>query len=352
MQDVAADFQQGLDDVDIDDLLDRPPCMDDEKAVFVDPLTQCPQKPRGRKKGNGKKKANEPQPEPAAASKTSTRKPRGTKREAAEPGEQIEKPKTKRARGKSNNAEASAVGTGRPSAAACGFSTAGLTDAEVTERINATATSPAPSVAPKASKKRARNGKRTTAKGSSHVDQVDKVEPIDSNTVPSVEETEGPKPKRTRRKAKSSMSDPPSADGSTSMPSTAVADMAPPTGGEDMPAPASAFADMAPPTGDEDMPAPASAVADMAPPTGGEDMPVPAAAEPTAEVATPTGADELGEPATEASAREIARAERAARQSRKSSAYHKAAARAKKQGLSKEECKAAGKAVTWIHFIM
>lgn len=135
MQDVAADFQQRLDDVDIGDLLDRPPCMDDETAVFVDPLTQCPQKPRGRKKGNGKKKANEPQPEPAAASKTSTRKPRGTKREAAEPGEQIEKPKNKRARGKSNNAEASAVGTGRPSAAACGFSTAGLTDAEVMERI-------------------------------------------------------------------------------------------------------------------------------------------------------------------------------------------------------------------------
>ena len=124
------------------------------------------------------------------------------------------------------------------------------------------------------------------------------------------------------------------AAGSTSMPSTASA---PPADGDDMPPPA--VADMVPATGGEDMPPPGSAVADMAAP------------EAAAEVATPTGADELGEPATEARAREIARAERAARYSRKSSAYHKAAARAKKEGLSKEEIKAAGKAVTWIHIV-
>ena len=42
----------------------------------------------------------------------------------------------------------------------------------------------------------------------------------------------------------------------------------------------------------------------------------------------------------------LARAERQAKYSRKSAAYHRAALKAKKEGKTQEECKAAGKAVS------
>ena len=273
--------------------------MDGDGEAFVDPLTQCPQKPRGRKKGTAKAKAQPSKAEPAESTKS--KKPRGTKRQAAEQGEQVDK--------KSNTAEAST----RPSAAACGFSTEGMTDAEVQDKLNANA------MLAERKQTRKRKGRGKVA------NTGEEGEIIDHNNMPEVSEQQTKvetKTKGSRKKARKNKKDVTNTADTTSITSMASASAAAPAAEEPSTAP-------------------------------GVEVAVPEPlGETTEEVATPTGADEFGEPSAEAMAADIAKAEKAAKASRKSSAYHKAALKAKKEGKSPAECKAAGKAVSWIRFVM
>ena len=99
--------------------LHRPDCM--TKVEVVPATVQCPQKPRGRKKAK-KSEAGAPSSvdkEPEKETKTTVEQPERRKRKSR----------------KVAAVETVGSNTGRPSAAACGFSTEGMTDAQVADRL-------------------------------------------------------------------------------------------------------------------------------------------------------------------------------------------------------------------------
>ena len=115
--------------------LERPGCMDG--SSFVAPDTQCPQKPRGRKKS---KPADPATKTPAS--------------------ERPEKSKGKPATAKN------AIASSRPSAAACGFSTHHMTDEQVAERLEKERLPPTEHTEPEPAPTKG----RTTKKRPAHVE--------------------------------------------------------------------------------------------------------------------------------------------------------------------------------------
>ena len=99
--------------------------MEDNKFVPAD--TQCPQKPRGRKKA-----ANKTKPSSPADTASNLRDAKGENVVV-----QPEKKRTRKSKAKNtSNAEPESIpAMSRPSAAACGFTTEGLTDSEVMEKL-------------------------------------------------------------------------------------------------------------------------------------------------------------------------------------------------------------------------
>ena len=266
---------------------------------FIKPDSQCPKKPRGRKKKQ----------QQAAATDSKT-------------------PAT--------SASTSITSKGRPSAAACGFSTEGMTNEDIQKRLEEgkQESQAKPSrkrlrklmhedeeVDNKDAEKRmkteqaseaevpCKKTKKQKRRSKTEVEQTSNSSTLD---VPAPE-PEQPKRKRTkRRKTGSKVTKGDAADSIEPAETDTInaADNIEPAEGDTINA------------------------ADNIEPAEGDNT------------------DEIASDAAEASdqemtAAEIAKAEAKAKASRKSSAYHKARADAKKRGLTDEAAKKAGKAVTW-----
>ena len=294
-----------------------------KESDFVPAATQCPQKPRGRKKG--KKAALPPiasQPDmsnqPEKETTVKKRRTR-TKKDDNTTNQPEQETVTKTKGTKSKKADSTAVpdtsSFSRPSAAACGFSTEGMTDSQVKEKLNSM---PCPD--PEPTPKRRKGNGNGTRKGKIGLPKPCDNEAEETKEVPakvakktkipaSVEATvtRDAKPKakakataKNKRKPRSRKTASSNASSSGSSPSETM-----------------------------------TARADDA-----------AANDDNGEV---EGTPET--PPTGPTADEIRKAENKKRLSRKSSAYHKAALKAKKQGMTKEEIAAVGKAVSWIIYV-
>ena len=270
--------------------LDRPACLKD--SGFVHPDTQCPKKPKGRKKKASNKPEAANKPEPSASSRPSaaalgfsteglTDKEVETKRREALEETQVQAPKRRRGR-KAPEAE----------------------HIEVEVAPKRTIESEAASSSSKPSKAAKVDKPAATAKGSKR--QASKAPKEDANiNKDGPEDTSARKPKKTRnaRVKKSDFA----RDDNDVAPSTAEA-----SGGPSVEAP------VVPPMAAE------------VPNDCGEEQ----------------GGDQDGNGGENDEAAQAIAAKKA-KASRKSSAYHRAAAEAKRRGLSREEQKEAGKAVSW-----
>ena len=260
--------------------LQRPEGMMDNK--FVNPDAQCPKKPRGRKKKN--------------------HTPADTDHTAID--------------SKNTQAAESTAARSRPSAAACGFSTTHMTDAEVHERLDAMKKGQVS--AAKASSKRSRKHK-------AH-DQVEDSKPSKMADPPHAEATEPEqstsKPTK-RRKTKVSEAEVTSKKrrGKANVENAAAPEPEQPT---NKPTKRRNTRSKVAKTGTNGN---ASASGSSAP------------AETDANSTTAEAGSDVEASVSMAAAK--------AKASRKSSAYHKARYDAKKRGLSDEEQKEAGKAVSW-----
>lgn len=300
-----------------------------KESDFVPAATQCPQKPRGRKKG--KKAAlppiasqpdmsNQPEKE-TTAKKRRTR----TKKDDNTSNQPEQKTTTKTKGTKSTKADSTAVpdtsNFSRPSAAACGFSTEGMTDSQVKEKLNSMSC-PDPEPTPKRRKgngKGTRKGKRGLPKPSDNEAEEMKEVPAKvakKTKIPASVEATVTRDAKPKAKAKATAKN----KGKPRSRKTASRN---------------ASSSGSAPSGTMTARANHAAGANHA-----------AANDDNGEV---DGAPET--PPTGPTADEIRKAENKKRLSRKSSAYHKAALKAKKQGLTKEEIAAVGKAVSWIIYV-
>jgi len=278
--------------------LHRPDCM--TKVEVVPALVQCPQKPRGRKK----------------AQKSEPSKPSSVDKEPeTEPKTTVEQPERRKSKSR-KVAAVETVGSNRPSAAACGFSTEGMTDAQVAERLESQHAST--DIELSAPKKKQRKAKRSNKRQVETTDVIPSKAASSSNQElsPSKSDPQPAKRRRTRSKAAKVKSHAPGASTDASTGAAASAAMTTSAGenGQESIAEATHV-----PEPNGDVPADNEAIA------SNPAMETPAPADPQAE----------------------ARARTKAKQSRKSAAYHRAALAAKKLGATKEEISAAGKAVSW-----
>lgn len=253
------------------------------ESHFIPANTQCPQKPRGRKRTKPVQPEHTSEPATRAA-----RKPRGFKDQTSvEQPEQEAEPR----RGRANKRSiADAAETGRPSAAACGFSTVGLTDAHIQERLAANAGNPEPES--KRTKKQRRNA---GGPGDKEVEPKEgvpsKCSKVSRKKVGRGAEAPSVNEETTKRRRKAAQRTNAKVEENKSSASASASGRAP-----------------------------ANAETDR----------------------------HREPPQTEAVAKAAARAAAKAKASRKSAAYHKAAKEAKIQSKTKDEIAAAGKAVSWI----
>jgi hypothetical protein len=337
--------------------LGRPSCMNAD--AFIHPDTQCPKKQRGRKK----KQSN-------------TQTPSNTEPEVAKDQGHGEVEPRKRKGKTALPTGAQNSSSDRPSAAACGFSTEGMTDAEVRNKLQGLQKAieqDTCQVEPK--KRRGRKASATRATSSNPLAAASGAELDDKpkGNMPAESTVEVKvKRKRARKGDKPGDAQLPETDNETSTKVTKVAKV-------NKSADAAGSMD---PNPAKRKRAPRSSKAGNY--EGAVETPTTskkgrrnakktldgttAAAEHRTEVASTQDGTEHGAPNTTPSvedAVEVAsttatagmdeaeeaaasrRAEAKQKVSRKSSAYHKAVLQAKKDGKTKEEQKAAGKAATW-----
>ena len=274
----------------VKDGFNRPKCMKDNE--FIHPDTQCPKKPKGRKKKQAVSAAGDPKQKPEPKKCSRPRK-----------SDYMDQPQQHAA-------------SSRPSAAACGFSTLGMTDDQAHAKLaEVEAALPAETVGKAVPKKRkgkaaeeieATSSKPSkSAKCSKSADeaadackQPAKRKGADADTAETTS--------RKKRKARKTNTNPDTAE---------HAEDAETTHG----VPAVPTMPEAPHQDEDDQ----GGNGQDGNGQDGEDD------------------DDAGDEATQIAAAKKQKA------SRKSSAYHKAAAQAKREGKSREEQKAAGKAVTW-----
>lgn len=317
-QELAKELKNGL---------QRPGCMDE--CSFVQPDTQCPKKPRGRKK-KGTKTDTATVAEPTEV--------KGQTTTSAEHDEV--KPRKRRGKTASSTEEQLPTSS-RPSAAACGFSTVGMSDGEVDKKIRE-ARIQENEVEPK----------KPRGKKACGTEQQQQQQPgsASSNQVSNV--NKGRKRQRGVLNGKHMNSSDAAPSDETQVPPGKLAKLSKPAnaaGSEDVTTTKRkrTRASKAGQGQEVATTRPTRPTRKKARKTETADTAMAEVSETTA-ASTSTGSEV---PPSTADAAASRKAEAKKKLSRKSGAYHKAAAAAKRNGATKEEQKAAGKAVSRIRYL-